>query len=986
MDRSNHNLSGFRDNSIGETVDKPGIFVTLAAQGTYYSERSAKDHQLKKSDSEKFIQDLNLKSKQLSHVTWFGVYPLIIFTILLFYNSFNTRQIVEQPGTDSTKVEITNYDGLNIRHLPNAKSSILRSARYGETFPLLDSTNGKWLKIALHDSVGYVNGAFSTIRHHHTDAVIENSTYLSNAQLPYHCAGGILFFIFLIAWLRKIDRRQMEIAIFYEIDENLRPLYENFKKFFSEFAGAAKIWQHTGTQANLNLKSSGGAANLIHRYNIHFINGHKTPLEFFKTNVQIPAIQLQNSELFFLPERLLIKRDKSYTAVFYKNLKITAQTGRFIENEIVPRDAQAVDRTWQHMNKKGGPDRRFANNKQLSICAYSDYCFSSNTGLNVVISTSKKGAADNFANLLLQIGRLQQQTDVRLPVQPAQNKPAKKAPVEAKVDPIIITPPPSPDTTRFEPSKGNETIVEVTPTSAPIEISEIVASVAAAKIALSVQSPADLPEKPVVIDAAPFEPLKEDQTTNVIDIVPGDIKLNLDISVGFTTPTNFTSTTNHVYQGYNPDDYKLGSKYKSKLNLSPQEVIWLNKFIHYTNAFNGIEGCSIAVIKLYLTIIKKMVRRFANEPIGLQQRLEDIKNAAYKFSLHQPNQWGYYDHSQVKEATEADLYYTVYKKAESALREAWASGRSISPAFNARSPEALELFKRYIEPVLDEVIVELLPSMPAPDEITEIELNQKNSTRWKHQFERTMSDTNRDAKTIVKEIHSLAKLNKKNPSVENIYFEAAKLMAPIDKIEALGMYLYYVKFDQKSARIDNKPLNKTNQKQLFKTPEQQAEFQAIVDELIVFKDIKQSLKKVAGFYEPKRKTITLDNSAIKMAGQELSGTISVLNKYLNEEDEPEAALEEESMTVVAIAAPADTLVTTELNVLQQTLLDLFRSNDFTLSVGSVSQFAQQHGAFKNQLIESINEACIDLLDDVLIEESEDEYTIDPDYFKKIYAE
>ncbi|MCR8560402.1 hypothetical protein KXD93_22300 [Mucilaginibacter sp. BJC16-A38] len=505
----------------------------------------------------------------------------------------------------------------------------------------------------------------------------------------------------------------------------------------------------------------------------------------------------------------------------------------------------------------------------------------------------------------------------------------------------------------------------------PVKINEIVDSVAAANLIPPIQVPVEVSKTP-----------------NVIDVVPGDVKLNLGISVGFTTPTNFTSSTSQVYQAYNPDDYKLGTKYKAKLNLSPQEVIWLNKFMHYTNAFNGIEGCSIAVINLYLGAIKKMVRRFANEPVGLQQRLEDIKNAAYRFSMNQPSQWGYYDHSQVKESTEADLYYTVYKKAESAMREAWESGRSISPAFNTRSQEAVELFKRYTEPTLNEVILELIPNIPPPDEDTEIELNQKNSTRWKHQFERIINGTNRDTKTIVKEIHHLAKLNKKNPSVENIYYEAAKFMAQVDKVEALGMYLYYIKFDQKSARIDNKPFNKTIQKQLFKTAEQQAEFHTIVDELIVLNDIKQSLKKVAVFYEPKRKRITLDDSAIKLAGQELSGTVTVLNKYLKEEeDELEPAAYETDSPSATMTIQTDAVAEASfLNVLQISLLTLFESNNFKLPPDAVNNFVQQHGAFKNQLIESINDACIDVLDDVLIEESEEEYTIDPDYFRKIYPE
>jgi len=483
-----------------------------------------------------------------------------------------------------------------------------------------------------------------------------------------------------------------------------------------------------------------------------------------------------------------------------------------------------------------------------------------------------------------------------------------------------------------------------------------------------------------VLEAKPVTP-------HVIDIIPGDVKLDLTIPVSVAVPaqtgSGFTSSTNHVYQGYNPDDYKFGQKYKDKMGLTPQEVIWLDKFTIMTNQFNAVESCAIAINRLYLAIIKKMVWRFWNEKVGLQQRMEDIKDTAYKFSLKEHGHWQYFNHEDVKVRTESDLYYTVFKKAENAIRTAWGCSH-ISPAFYSRTQDAIDLFKLHIEPVLDEVILGLTATIPEAYEATEIILNQQSTTRWKREFEKITANPAQNIKITATAIHHLAKLNKKNPSVENIYYEAAKFMAPIDKTEALNMYLYYIQSDQKSARIDNKPFNKTNQKQLFKTPEQQAEFQFIVEELIVFKDIKQSLKKVAAFYEIKRKRITLDNSAIALAGQELSGTVEVLNKYLKDEDEPAPAIQAAIIHTAALVAETGTITVAGLSASQLSLLALFQNNNLILSSEMVTTFAEQHGAFKNQLIESINDACIDVLDDVLIEEDGEDYAIDPDYFNKIY--
>ena len=47
--------------------------------------------------------------------------------------------------------------------------------------------------------------------------------------------------------------------------------------------------------------------------------------------------------------------------------------------------------------------------------------------------------------------------------------------------------------------------------------------------------------------------------------------------------------------------------------------------------------------------------------------------------------------------------------------------------------------------------------------------------------------------------------------------------------------------------------------------------------------------------------------------------------------------------------------------------------------------AKERGVFKNQLIDSINEACFETIDDVLIEEEEENYVIYEHYYQNILA-
>ena len=62
-----------------------------------------------------------------------------------------------------------------------------------------------------------------------------------------------------------------------------------------------------------------------------------------------------------------------------------------------PRDAVVVGQTWKHPNKNGGPDRRFANNRQLPICLYESIYLRSPNGLNELLQVSSRGHAQHLS-------------------------------------------------------------------------------------------------------------------------------------------------------------------------------------------------------------------------------------------------------------------------------------------------------------------------------------------------------------------------------------------------------------------------------------------------------------------------------------------------------------------------------------------------------------------------------------------------------------
>lgn len=385
----------------GNQVMHPAIYEPV------HNIASAAIEQLTDTGSKDFVDELSEKAAKISYTNWLGIFPFVVFLLVLMFTSFSSRMVISQPTVDSSLVKVTSYEGVNIRKAASARSEIIKAAVYGQTFMLADSGDSKWLKVNFHDTVGYINRRFAAIDHVHHDQVSTEEPFLANPYAVYEFAGGTVCFILLIIRLKRVDKKRFEMELHYEMDEQFKQVYQEFGRHFSYFSGSARIWQYLNAHQTSDFKRNAGAGKLIKRTPVSGIAGHRVPLRYFVTNIAIPYVKLSNLEFYFLPERLLIRRGNTFAAVFYKHLQISGTITRFIEDESVPCDAQIVDRTWRYVNKSGGPDRRFNNNRQIPICAYSEYTLRSGTGVYEVITTSKQGAMDGFAGFITEIGKLQ---------------------------------------------------------------------------------------------------------------------------------------------------------------------------------------------------------------------------------------------------------------------------------------------------------------------------------------------------------------------------------------------------------------------------------------------------------------------------------------------------------------------------------------------------------------------------------------------------
>lgn len=192
------------------------------------------------------------------------------------------------------------------------------------------------------------------------------------------------------------------VVLFYAFDEQMEQAYGVLHTAARSIATAAGTW-HIEAQGDVyNRKYHAGASSLIKRRRTSITIG---PPPGLKTNVETVSVAVGRQVLHFLPDRVLVYEGNEVGAVSYRELHASASVTRFIESESVPHDATVVGHTWRFVNKSGGPDRRFSNNRQIPICNYEEVRLSSRTGLNEVLQISRVGTGDAFCNSVRWLAR-----------------------------------------------------------------------------------------------------------------------------------------------------------------------------------------------------------------------------------------------------------------------------------------------------------------------------------------------------------------------------------------------------------------------------------------------------------------------------------------------------------------------------------------------------------------------------------------------------
>ncbi|MGC8201763.1 hypothetical protein ACP2AV_03555 [Aliiroseovarius sp. PTFE2010] len=123
------------------------------------------------------------------------------------------------------------------------------------------------------------------------------------------------------------------------------------------------------------------------------------------SNITPPTITIDGKNCYFFPDCILMEENKRFGAMRYETVRIAVRDQRMIM-DTAPSDATIVGQTWNYVNKNGGPDRRFKDNRQLPICLFEEIGIVSEGGFKGLLQLSKHGIGGAFSSSVSELGKV----------------------------------------------------------------------------------------------------------------------------------------------------------------------------------------------------------------------------------------------------------------------------------------------------------------------------------------------------------------------------------------------------------------------------------------------------------------------------------------------------------------------------------------------------------------------------------------------------
>jgi hypothetical protein len=203
--------------------------------------------------------------------------------------------------------------------------------------------------------------------------------------------GVVVLIVGLICTMpvRARDRVRRTTSLSYPYTDNR---FAAIQGACEKLAAAYHVWYVETEQRTADWKRQAGANSVVERKQSQ-VKVIDPP--FISTNVATWGVDAGDLKVLFFPDTALVYLLGQYHAAPYGSLNIDFSLTRFADLS-PPQDAEIIGHTWQYVNKNGGPDRRFSNNRQIPLALYGIVRITSSSGVDLQMHVSNRTLAANF--------------------------------------------------------------------------------------------------------------------------------------------------------------------------------------------------------------------------------------------------------------------------------------------------------------------------------------------------------------------------------------------------------------------------------------------------------------------------------------------------------------------------------------------------------------------------------------------------------------
>lgn len=854
---------------------------------------------------------------------------------------------------------------------------------------------------------------------------------------------GIISPILYVIYLYEEKKRISKVS--YNLKTNSR--FNLLTDAFMELSSTNKIWQIYAEQMNTEFKRNSGASKLISRMDVILTKTMPPYLKTDIENYSIKIKQLNNDiYIFFMPDSTLLFQNTKYSKINYNSISIDMKVTNFIETKMVPNDSTITGYSWRYSNKNGDPDRRYRDNHKIPNVQYAEIIIMHKSTGNIIcqLQISNVTHATNFktkfeefiaqpyssneslSNQEQESTMQDQSSSEYTQIAPLYQNDFEEHSGINNADNSIIDVTDQVENLPIQPKimESNNNENNSTPNNmVPYWKHMYVYSFNDLHHADSSQRSFYYQFKSYFLEQNYLDLCGNSNYAFILmfDLLENDFIANQNLNIlehmifcliehyPLTKPYALrnlirllqeNSSDENIQRvkarlgdeyyrwdgGYYYTRVKLGNKFKDKLKLSDSEVRLLNKNFEAFNVFLQIEFCYIAVVKFYLIVVEQISEHFTKNGSSLEEEFRIIADIDYH---NGQEHFGSYEKSV--ESTVDYLYTYIMFFCEVEVRAFYGYNRKLQKYFGFYSKTEEAIIER-IEPAINMAVSTQRRKIMEPDEATTIILNLKCPARWKITFSEIAASI--DANTIndyYLKVMKLVELNKSDKKViQNIYFEAFKKAVKFNSKVAIKIYFLYL---DSTDKLNFKQIPKSIQKSLFTNQNQLNEFEKFKNEFLLNHNLDSAINSIPDIYTVQRKKINLDKLMLDEIHKQHSNTVALLNEYLKDEESSENEVNNPIKDIV-YEITNDVEVRTQIIVesndsdlspVQYKLIELFANNDFVISVDALDKFAINNGVFRSSLIDGINERYYDLLDDILIEQLDDIFSINQNYYNRIFT-